>query len=160
IKLGMFDPPANNVYSKITASQYDTPAHREVALQMAKESLVLLKNSGNLLPLKKSPGVIAVIGPNADELDPLVGNYSGTPSKPVTVLAGIRARFPQAKVIYVKGAGLVETDPSGDKAVEAARGADLVVMVAGLTAHIEGEEMKVNAAGFAGGDRTSLDLPA
>ena len=159
IKLGMFDPPANNVYSKITASQYDTPAHREVALQMAKESLVLLKNSGNLLPLKKTPGVIAVIGPNADELDPLVGNYNGTPSKPVTVLAGIRARFPQSRVVYVKGTNLVETDASADKAVEAARGADLVVMVGGLTAHIEGEEMKVNAEGFAGGDRTSLDLP-
>lgn len=160
IRLGMFDPPANNIYSKITASQYDTPAHREVALQMAKESLVLLKNSGNLLPLKKTPGVIAVIGPNADELDPLVGNYNGTPSKPVTVLAGIRARFPQSKVVYVKGTQLVESDSSADKAVEAARGADLVVMVAGLTAHIEGEEMKVNAEGFAGGDRTSLDLPA
>jgi beta-glucosidase len=160
IKLGMFDPPANNIYSKITASQYDTPAHREVSLQMAKESLVLLKNSGNLLPLKKAPGVIAVIGPNADELDPLVGNYNGTPSRPVTILAGIRARFPQSKVIYVTGTKLVEADPSADKAVEAARGADLVVMVAGLTAHIEGEEMKVNAEGFAGGDRTSLDLPA
>jgi beta-glucosidase len=160
IKLGMFDPAANNIYSKIPASQYDTPAHREVSLQMAKESLVLLKNSGNLLPLKKTPGVIAVIGPNADELDPLVGNYNGTPSRPVTILAGIRARFPQSKVVYVKGTKLVEADTSADKAVEAARGADLVVMVAGLTAHIEGEEMKVNAEGFAGGDRTSLDLPA
>jgi beta-glucosidase len=160
IKLGLFDPAANNIYSQITASQYDTPAHREVALQMAKESLVLLKNSGSLLPLKKTPGIIAVIGPNADELDPLVGNYNGTPSRPVTILAGIRARFPQSKVVYVKGTKLVETDPSADKAVEAAREADLVVMVAGLTAHIEGEEMKVNAEGFAGGDRTSLDLPA
>ncbi len=160
IKLGMFDPAAGNIYSKIPASQYDTPAHREVSLQMAKESLVLLKNSGNLLPLKKTPGVIAVIGPNADELDPLVGNYNGTPSRPVTILAGIRARFPQSKVVYVKGTKLVEADTSADKAVEAARGADLVVMVAGLTAHIEGEEMKVNAEGFAGGDRTSLDLPA
>jgi len=160
IKLGLFDPPGGNIYSKITASQYDTPAHREVALQMAKESLVLLKNSGNVLPLKKTPSVIAVIGPNADDLDALVGNYNGTPSRPVTILAGIRARFPQSKVVYVKGTGLVATDPSADQAIEAARGADLVVMVAGLTAHIEGEEMKVDAEGFAGGDRTSLDLPA
>ncbi|MBS0419815.1 MAG: glycoside hydrolase family 3 C-terminal domain-containing protein [Proteobacteria bacterium] len=160
IKLGLFDPPAGNVYSKITASQYDTPAHREAALQMAKESLVLLKNSRNLLPLKKAPGVIAVIGPNADDLDALLGNYNGTPSRPVTILAGIRARFPQSKVVSVKGTGLVSADPSADQAVEAARGADLVVMVVGLTAHIEGEEMKVNADGFAGGDRTSLDLPA
>jgi beta-glucosidase len=160
IKLGMFDPPGGNIYSKITASQYDTPAHREVALRMAMESLVLLKNSGGLLPLRKTPGVIAVIGPNADDLDALVGNYNGTPSRPVTILAGIRTRFPNSKVVYVPGTKLVEADTSADKAVEAARGADLVVMVAGLNPHIEGEEMKVNAAGFAGGDRTSLDLPA
>jgi len=159
IKLGMFDPPGGNIYSKITASQNDTPAHREIALRMAKESLVLLKNGGDLLPLKKTPGVIAVIGPNADNLDALVGNYNGTPSRPVTILAGIRARFPQSKVVYVQGTGLVGADESSDQAVEAARKADLVVMVAGLSAHIEGEEMKVNAEGFAGGDRTSLDLP-
>jgi beta-glucosidase len=160
IKLGMFDPPASNPYAKIPATDNDTPAHREVALRMAQESLVLLKNSDNLLPLKKTPGVIAVIGPNADNLDALVGNYNGDPSKPVTVLAGIRARFAQSKVVYVKGTGLVETDKSGDRAVEAARKADLVVMVSGLSPHVEGEEMKVNAEGFSGGDRTSLDLPA
>ena len=160
IQLGMFDPPAGNPYTKIPASDNDTPAHRATALKMAQESLVLLKNSDNLLPLKKTPAVIAVIGPNADSLDALIGNYNGTPSKPVTVLAGIRARFTQSKVIYVQGTGLVEADKSGDQAVEAARKADLVVMVAGLSPHVEGEEMKVDAEGFAGGDRTSLDLPA
>ena len=159
IKLGMFDPPAGNPYAKIPASENDTPAHRETALRMAKESLVLLKNSGNVLPLKQTPRTIAVIGPNADSLDALVGNYNGDPSKPVTVLGGIRARFAQSKVVYVQGTGLVEADKSGDQAVEAARNADLVVMVAGLSPHVEGEEMKVSAEGFAGGDRTSLDLP-
>src|SRR3569833_394248 len=159
IKLGMFDPPAGNPYSKIPAADNDTPAHRETALKMAQESLVLLKNSDNLLPLKKTPGVIAVIGPHADSLDALVGNYNGTPSKPVTDLAGIRARFAQSKVVYVQGTGLVEADKSGDQAVEAARKADLVVMVAGLSPHVEGEEMKVDAVGFSGGDRTSLELP-
>ncbi|MFL6605794.1 MAG: glycoside hydrolase family 3 C-terminal domain-containing protein [Steroidobacteraceae bacterium] len=161
IKLGMFDlPGGGNPYARIPAAQIDTPAHRDTALRMAKESLVLLKNSGNLLPLKKTPGVIAVIGPNADSLDALVGNYNGTPSRPVTILSGIQARFAHTKVVYVRGAGLVEADPSGDQAVEAARKADLVVIVAGLSAHIEGEEMKVNAEGFSGGDRTSIDLPA
>jgi beta-glucosidase len=160
IKLGMFDPPAANPYARIPATDNDTPEHRDMALRMARESLVLLKNSGNLLPLKKSPGVIAVIGPDADSLDALVGNYNGTPSRPVTVLAGIRARFPHSRVEYVRGTGLIEADPTGDQAVEAARKADLVVMVAGLSPHIEGEEMKVNAPGFSGGDRTSLDLPA
>jgi beta-glucosidase len=160
IRLGMFDPPADNPYAKIQASQNDTPAHHETALRMAEESLVLLKNSGNTLPVKKAPAVIAVIGPNADSVDALVGNYNGTPSRPVTILAGIRARFAQSKVVYVKGTGLVKGDQSEEQAVEAAHKADLVVMVAGLSAHIEGEEMKVDAAGFSGGDRTSLDLPA
>jgi beta-glucosidase len=160
IKLGMFDPPGGNAYTKIPAAQNDTPAHRETALRMAKESLVLLKNNDNLLPLKKAPEVIAVIGANADSLDTLVGNYSGTPSHPVTVLAGIRARFAKSKVLYAVGTGLVQPDKSDDQAVEAARKADLVVMVAGLSPHIEGEEMKVDAEGFSGGDRTSVDLPA
>jgi beta-glucosidase len=160
IKLGMFDPPADNVYARIPASQNDTAAHRATALRMAEESLVLLKNSDHLLPLKKTPAVIAVIGPNADSLDALVGNYNGTPSHPVTILAGIRARFAQSKVLYVRGTGLVEADKSGDQAVDAARQADLVIMVAGLSPHVEGEEMKVEAEGFSGGDRTSLDLPA
>jgi beta-glucosidase len=160
IRLGMFDPPGHNPYAEIATSRNDTPAHRDMALRMARESLVLLKNSDGLLPLKKAPEVIAVIGANADSLDALVGNYNGTPSHPVTILGGIRARFAQAKVLYAQGTGLVQDDSSADESLEAARRADLVVMVAGLSPRIEGEEMKVDAAGFAGGDRTSLDLPA
>jgi beta-glucosidase len=59
-----------------------------------------------LLPLKQAPNTIAVIGPNADNEDALVGNYSGMPSKPVTVLEGLRSRFPNAKVLYAPGTGL------------------------------------------------------
>jgi beta-glucosidase len=247
--------------------------------------------------LKAAPRTIAVIGPNADSEDALVGNYNGQPSRPVTVLAGIRARFPGAKVIYAEGSGLAgpaeppvpdavlcqdaacrapglraehfgDTNPggvvtataaepnarvqwqdgkrnsstrwsgylkaprsgeyrlryvsstgyriwlgdkpvvdawdvtdapsiasatvtleagktypirieavqkgargvqklvwsppvdSGQEAVDAARQADLVVFVAGLSANLEGEELKLQVPGFAGGDRTSLDLPA
>jgi len=302
-KLGMFDPASAVPYSSITPAENNTEAHRQLALRMASESLVLLKNKGNFLPLKKAPNTIAVIGPDADSLDALVGNYNGTPSKPVTILAGIRQRFPQSQVIYVQGTGLVgpvavpvpntalctdssckdhglrgeyffnmtldgspaltrtdgtvnfawgeagvsaalrqhysvrwtgtltppesgdfkfgftgqdgyrvwlddsvvtedwtlhepattltkklhlEKDHSyalkieyfqnvgtsearllwslpsqiGQDALDAAGKADLVVMVGGLSPRIEGEEMKVEAAGFSGGDRTSLDLPA
>jgi beta-glucosidase len=304
MQLGMFDPPSKVPYSKIEPSQNDTPAHRAVALKMARESIVLLKNDG-LLPLKNAPKTIAVVGPNADSVDALVGNYNGTPSQPTTVLAGIRKRFPNANVVYAEGTGLVgpvtsvipsamlcvdsackthglkmETfsvgepktladlepkgnaqststvdhidatwsDPNGrrasvrwtgfvtapetgdytfgftsedgyrvwvdnkltvddwspremavtqtgkihldgkrtypikieafqtrkagttqlvwalpsekgESAVAAAKKADLVIFVAGLSSHIEGEEMKVDADGFAGGDRTKLDLP-
>ncbi|WP_443749842.1 glycoside hydrolase family 3 C-terminal domain-containing protein [Asticcacaulis solisilvae] len=296
IRLGLFDPQAQ-VFPKITAKDYDTPAHHDVAVEMARQSIVLLKNENNVLPLAKTAKTIAVIGPNADSLDTLVGNYYGKPSKPVTVLDGIRAKFPNSRIIYAEGTGLVgpaqppvpdaalSTDAAGktpglnaeyftthepagtaaktgvetnarvawsgeDKessarwtgfvtapksgeyrfrfssengyriwvgdteivdewgvgdapslssgkitleagktypirveafqrgqtgqqklvwsvpgedgqdAVEAARQADVVVFVGGLSARIEGEEMKVEAAGFAGGDRTSLDLPA
>jgi beta-glucosidase len=160
IRLGLFDPPADNPYSRIPASDNDTPAHRDVARRMAQESLVLLKNADHLLPLKQAPHSIAVIGPNADSLDALVGNYNGDPSHPVTILNGIRARFPQATVTYVQGSGLVDAGPGGPDPLAAARKADLVVVVDGLSPHIEGEEMKVSAPGFAGGDRTSLDLPS
>lgn len=297
IKLGLFDPPSNLAYSSITPADNDTPAHRALALKTAQASMVLLKNDG-LLPLKAAPRRIAVIGPNADSVDALVGNYNGTPSKPVTVLAGVRARWPQAEVTYVEGTGLVgapmaalpaaalcldaacqtkgvrletfqgmalegpavtetaanvqlgwgrpqrklrqtstrwtgyltaaetgvhrltlrgdggyrilvdgkvvvdawkraaDATPEGavtlkagqahtitveawqdsdrgdqrlhwskpsqgaEAAIAAARNADLVLFVGGLTAKLEGEEMSVRAAGFAGGDRTRIDLPA
>jgi beta-glucosidase len=106
-RLGLFDPPSSIPYSKLAAADNDTETHRQLALRMARESLVLLKNKNNFLPLKHAPATIAVIGPDADSLDALEGNYSGTPSQPVTILAGIRNRFPQSKVTFVQGTGLV-----------------------------------------------------
>ncbi|GGE71566.1 glycoside hydrolase family 3 protein [Sphingomonas prati] len=294
VRLGLFDPKLP--FAEITAKDYDTPAHHAMSRKMAEESMVLLKNDGGLLPIKGDPRTIAVIGPNADSIDALVGNYYGTPSKPVTVLDGIRARYPKAKIVYAQGTGLIgpaevpvpdaalcvdaacatkglkaeyfagtdlagpatrtETLPNarldwsgdretsarwtgtlvaptsgsygfrfasengyrvfvgdklvvdewgvgdapsiltgtitlekgrrypirvegvqrgarssqqlvwsipgagGDDAVAAAKAADLTIFVGGLSARIEGEEMRVQAPGFAGGDRTSLDLPA
>lgn len=294
IELGMFDPSLP--FANIKKTDYDTPEHHAVSLEIAKKSLVLLKNDG-LLPLKKAPKTIAVIGPNANSFDALVGNYYGKPSKPITVLDGIRARFPDSKIVYVEGTGLIgpaeppvadsavfldvegktaglkaehyagaklageptltrndanarfdwqgeeressirwtgylkapksgeyqfrfsseggyrvwvgdtlvvdewgvgdapsilsgkttlkagqiypvkveafQIGPRGDQkllwslpvdagkeAVDVAKKADLVVFVGGLSARVEGEEMKVKADGFDGGDRTSLDLPA
>jgi len=107
MKLGMFDPPGMVPYSNITIAQNDTEPHRELALKVARETLVLLKNQGNLLPLGAKYKNIAVIGPNADSVNPLVGNYNGTPSHPVTVLAGIRRRFAEANVIYAEGSSLI-----------------------------------------------------
>ena len=297
MQLGMFDPYETLPWADITAQDFDTPEHRAKSLEMAKASMVLLKNEGNLLPLKSAPRRIAVVGPNADSFDTLVGNYYGTPSDPVTVLDGLRARFPGSRIDYVQGTGLIgapesdvdasvlcadaactrpgltaehfgnrelqgtptettveerpyvqwrsdgretsirwtgfikapETgtynfrfasengyrvyvdgkpvveewgvgdapsimsgtttleagkiypirveawqrgqrgeqflvwnrpDDTGARAVEAARDADLVIFVGGLSARIEGEEMKVEADGFVGGDRTKIDLPA
>ncbi|MGH9734996.1 MAG: glycoside hydrolase family 3 C-terminal domain-containing protein [Candidatus Acidiferrales bacterium] len=160
MKLGMFDPPAMVPYSRIKRSENDTEAHRDLALKAARESIVLLKNENHFLPLKGSYKTIAVIGPDSDSEDAIEGNYNGTPSKPVTVLTGIRQRFKGAKVVYAEGTGLV--GPAGSDspdAIATARGADLVVLVMGLSPRIEGEEMKFKADGFLGGDRTKIALP-
>ena len=106
-RLGLFDPPNMVPYASIKPSENDTEQHRQLALRTAQESIVLLKNDNNLLPLKKAYSTIAVIGPNADSLDALVGNYNGTPSQPVTILGGIRKRFASSKIIYAQGSGLI-----------------------------------------------------
>ena len=80
----------------------DSPAHRALALRAARESMVLLKNNG-LLPLQKTVKRIAVIGPLADQVPVLLGNYNGEPSRAVTALDGIKAAFPGAEVTYVPG---------------------------------------------------------
>ena len=89
-RLGLFDPPALVPWSKIGIDQNDTPEHEALALKVAEESIVLLKNDG-LLPLNRAKiKRIAVIGENADSVPVLVGNYNGTPARPVTILAGIK----------------------------------------------------------------------
>jgi beta-glucosidase len=107
MKLGMFDPPAKDPYSAIPISENDSQPHRALALQTARETLVLLKNEHRLLPLSGHYKTIAVIGPNADSVAALVGNYNGTPSDPITVLAGVRERFPESNVIYAEGSSLI-----------------------------------------------------
>jgi beta-glucosidase len=91
-RLGMFDPPESVPYSRIPLEVNDSAAHRELARSAARESIVLLKNENNTLPLRKDIRTIAVIGPNADSLEVLLGNYNGVPSKWVTPLEGIRSK--------------------------------------------------------------------
>jgi beta-glucosidase len=108
-RLGMFDPPEMVPYSKIPFSANDSPEHRQLALNAARESIVLLKNENNTLPLRKNLKSIAVIGPNADEVQVLLGNYNGQPSRATTPLAGIRQRVSsQTKVLYALGTTLTE----------------------------------------------------
>ncbi|MFL6208561.1 MAG: glycoside hydrolase family 3 C-terminal domain-containing protein [Pyrinomonadaceae bacterium] len=103
-RLGMFDPPSLVPYARIPFSENDSPAHRALALHAARESIVLLKNEHNTLPLKRDIKTIAVIGPNADAAEVLLGNYNGQPSKSVTPLAGIGAKVsPATKVLYAAG---------------------------------------------------------
>jgi len=110
-RLGMFDPPERVPWSKLSLADVDTPANRQVALEAARESIVLLKNDRHTLPLKSNVRSIAVVGPTADSLDALLGNYNGTPSSYSTILAGIRKRFPNSKVASATGAPMTETRP-------------------------------------------------
>src|SRR5712692_8257822 len=108
-RLGMFDPPDRVPWSKLSLADNDTPAHRRLALEAARKSIVLLKNERNTLPLKSSVKTLAVIGPNADSLNVLLGNYNGTPSSYTTILDGIRKRFRNAKILTALGAPVTET---------------------------------------------------
>ena len=169
IQLGMFDPPEAVPFASIPIDVNDCEAHKYVALQAARESIVLLKNAVNgpgsaFLPLDKSKfKTVAVIGPNADDHNVLLGNYNGTPSKSYTPLDGIRLALPGAQVTYARGCGVASKSTAGfDEAVQAAAKADLAIVCLGLSQQMEGEEGQeegVEAGVHSFGDRTSIDLP-
>jgi beta-glucosidase len=163
MRLGMFDPPSMVPYANTPESEIESAPHRALALKTAQESMVLLKNDG-VLPFGAGVRRILVAGPLADSAEVLYGNYNGTPSYPVTVLEGIRKQFAGGQVSYEPGTSfLSEKAVTGDPllaAAAAARQADVVVAVVGITSKLEGEEMEVDVPGFKGGDRTSLNLPA
>ncbi len=154
-KLGMFDPEEMVPYAQIPYEVNDCEENRKLALEMARESIVLLKNENNLLPLSKDLKSIAVIGPNANVLEVLLGNYNGIPSKYVTPLEGIRNKVsPNTKVYYTPGCDLVNRSKHGfSEAISMAERSDVVIMVLGFAPRLEGEE------GEGEGDRTYIDLP-
>jgi beta-glucosidase len=169
-RLGLFDPPDKVPFSKISISENDTPAHQQLALKAALESIVLLKNDG-VLPLNRAKiKRIAVIGANADSVPLLLGNYNGEPSHPVTILAGIKSvAGANTEVTYETGCPLAvrkdgRNQPSQqtlDAAVASAKAADVVIYVGGISPELEGEEFGGVSRydGFEGGDRTRIELP-
>lgn len=158
-RLGMFDDDCE--YDAIPYDVVECEAHTKLNLQMAEESIVLLKNDG-ILPLSPNQN-IAVIGPVADDVTVLLGNYNGTPSRYTTLLAGIQSQA-KGKVYYARGSHLF--DDEVHRAVErplreaiiAARHADVVIMMCGLNPSLEGEETD-NYNGSAGGDKIDIELP-
>jgi beta-glucosidase len=153
-------------FAQIPITENDTPAHAALALQVAEESLVLLKNNG-VLPLDRAKiRRIAVLGANADSKSMLLGNYNGEPSHWVTILDGIKAvAGTNIDVTFARGCPLALTNGAGDLDTTrwtndlAAAAADVVIYVGGIDAHLEGEQMKVDFDGFNGGDRTRIELP-
>lgn len=168
MKLGMFDDPSHVPYTSIPYEKNDCKEHRELALKVSQKTMVLLKNENNILPLNKNKiNSIAVIGPNSNSRDALIGNYYGTASKYVTILEGIQeAVNPNTRVYYSEGCHLYKDkvehlaipEDRIAEAVSVAERADIVVMCLGLDANIEGEEGDASNDN-AGGDKRNLNLP-
>ena len=109
MKLGMFDPPEMVPYTKIDERQLNSPANRELAHQIANESMVLLKNDGTL-PLKTSGLKIAVVGPLANQTKVLLGNYNGQPTHTVSILEGLLKEFSHSTITYSTGTQFLDKD--------------------------------------------------
>lgn len=108
-RLGMFDPPSMVSYARTPSSVLESEPHRKHALKMAQQSIVLLKNENNILPLKKNLKRIAVLGPNADNSIAILGNYNGIPSKLATALGGIRDKLgADVEIIYEKATNFTD----------------------------------------------------
>jgi beta-glucosidase len=108
-ELGLFDALDTVKAAQVPDAELDSPAHRELALKLARESMVLLKNDG-VLPFAKAMARIAVVGPLADNGRVLLGNYNGWPSRSTTALAGIRKQFPRARVVFEPGTTFLRPD--------------------------------------------------
>jgi beta-glucosidase len=111
-RLGMFDPEERVPYSKIPISVNDSAPHRKVAREAERKAIVLLKNTGDVLPLGPSVRKIAVIGPSADDPIALLGNYHGISSQQVTPFEGIERQFKGARVRYALGATYTSSTPA------------------------------------------------
>lgn len=168
MRLGMFDAPERVPYTAIAYEKNDCEEHHRLSLNVAKKSLVLLRNRGGFLPLdRKKLRSIAVIGPNSDSREALKGNYFGTASEYVTILDGIRdAADANTRIYYAEGchlyanssSDLTEKNDRLAEAVSAAERADIAVVCLGLDASIEGEEGDTSNK-FASGDKANLKLP-
>ena len=161
-RLGMFDPDDQDPYATADTSAIEAPSHAKLALELARRSLVLLKNDRTLPFDPRRVRRVALIGPNADNGETQLGNYHGTPSVNTTVRAALEARG--VEVLYAAGCGWTEPDKEFDLEHTLAQiaSADAVVFVGGISARLEGEAGDAGndmVEGFAGGDRTSIELP-
>lgn len=152
--LGEFDPPTQVPYRAIDPSVIESPSHGELALEAARDAIVLLKNDSAILPLDRSKiSNIAVIGPHSN--DAILGGYSGSPSHSVTPLGGITAKLAgegDVTITHVQGCSILgEPDPESiAAAADAAAAADVAVVFAGTSLEIMSEER----------DRADWNLPA
>ena len=167
-RLGFYDPQEQVPYSNIGREVIECEAHRQHAYRMAQESMVLLKNEKNTLPLDADKlKRIALIGPNMNNEQTLLANYFGVPSEIITPYESLSRRFGGQIVIdTLTGVGIVDKlpdAPSFSEIAARAKKADVIIFVGGISADYEGEAGDAGAAGYAGfasGDRTSMALPS
>lgn len=160
-KLGMFDPAEMVPYASTPMSVVGCQKHRELAYQAACKSIVLLKNKNQVLPIKDSIRTLTVVGPNAGNVDVLLGNYNGINSTLTTLLEGIIGCVPERMKVQYR-AGCTLTTPSkttGDWSVFEAAGSDLTIACMGLAPILEGEEGEASLSDQ-NGDRIEMGLPA
>ena len=160
-ELGDLDDPSLVEWSSISPDTIDCQTHKNIALEAARRSIVLLQNNNNILPLKPETKIL-VLGENAVDSTMQWGNYNGFPSHTTTILEGIQKIG--RSVEYIVDVPMVTT-PEAPYSIdeeflqEKVKAADVVIFVGGITPQLEGEEMDVKYPGFKGGDRTSIELP-
>ena len=159
VKLGFYNDPASGPYAVLGDKDVNNEAHVKLARKAALQSMVLLKNDHQLLPLDpKKYGSIMVLGPNAGAMDPMVANYHGMSGNIVTFAEGItEAAGPGVAVQYDQGSDYTDTARFGG--LWAAGNSDITIAVVGLTPVLEGEEGDAFLAAK-GGDKPDLDIPA
>ncbi len=160
-KLGMFDPPERVPYSATPISLVNSPAHRQLAYQAALESVTLLKNQDQTLPIPEGTRRIMVVGPNAASLDVLLGNYHGLSDHLTSLLEGIAAAAPPGiQLDYRPGCTLTQkmSNPINWSLGDASA-AEVTIACMGLSPQLEGEEGEsILSAEY--GDRDRIELPA
>ena len=158
-KLGLFDPPGKNPYDAIASDVINSGSHRELAREVAGKSIVMLKNNG-VLPLKDDLPYYYVTGPNAGNVDALIGNYYGVNNNIVTILEGISGAIQPGSQLQYKMGFLLDRENinSIDWTTGDAKQANATIVVMGISGLIEGEEGESIASPHFG-DRLDYNIP-
>lgn len=159
-KLGMFDAPEKSKWGNLGIKDIDSPEHRALARKVAQDSIVLLKNDNNLLPLNDEAKKIMIIGPTATNVNALLGNYYGLNSRLVTILEGIIGKVetrPKINIDYHPGVGMYADSKQRGWTLGMCESADVVIACFGLDCMMEGEEG--DSVETTKGDRDFIELP-
>src|SRR5690349_7024272 len=159
-KLGMFDPDEDVPFASISMDVVASNEHRQLAYRAATESVVLLKNKDNILPIKPSTKKIFVTGPTAASMEVLLGNYYGFNNQMITLLEGLTGRIPEGMGMeYTSGSMLKHArEIEHTWAPQMAQSADFAIVCAGFNSFLEGEEGEALLSPQ-NGDRDSISLP-